>query len=150
MLRKYGKEWNKTKSSDITSVTDTRGIKRNDPKSIATAFANYFKDIPLKFVSKIPQANVNAYNDYLSNPNSKSMVIFDTDEYEIYNIINTLKSNKSPGPLQFSNHFIKLLNQHLFPILSHLVNRSFHEAIMPECLKIKCLIGAIVKSRIVQ
>ena len=63
------------------------------------------------------------------------MVLFDTDKYEIYNIINTLKSNKSPGPLQFSNHFIKLLNLHLSPILSHLVNRSFHEAIMPECLK---------------
>ena len=64
------------------------------------------------------------------------MILFDTDEYEIYNIINTLKSNKSPGPLQFSNHFIKLLNQNLSPIISHLVNRLFHEAIMPECLKI--------------
>ena len=63
------------------------------------------------------------------------MVLFDTDEYEIYNIINILKSNKSPGPLQFSNPFIRLLNQHHSPILSHLVNRSFHEAIMPECLK---------------
>ena len=72
----------------------------------------------------------------MSNPNSKSMVLFDTDEYEIYNIINKLKSNKSPGPLQFSNPFIKLLNQNLSPIISHLVNRSFDEAIMPECLKI--------------
>ena len=84
------------------------GIKHNDPKSISTAFANYFKDIPHKCVSKIPQGNENTYNDYLSNPNSKIMVLFDTDKYEIYNIINTLKSNKSPGPLQFSNHFIKL------------------------------------------
>ena len=129
-------EWHKTKSSNITSVTDTSGIKHNDPKSITTAFANYFKDIPHKCVSKISQGNENTYNDYLFNPNSKSMVLFDTDKYEIYNIINTLKSNKSPGPLQFSNHFIKLLNQNLSPRISHLVNRSFHEAIMPECLKI--------------
>ena len=62
------------------------------------------------------------------------MVLLDTDKYEIYNIINTLKVG--PGPLQFSNHFIELLNQQLSPILSNLVNRSFHEAIMPECLKI--------------
>ena len=48
----------------------------------------------------------------------------------------TLKSNKSPDPLQFLNHFKKLLNQHPSPILFHLENRSFHEAIMPECLKI--------------
>ena len=82
-------EWHKTKSSNITSVTDTSGIKHHDPKSIAAAFANYFKDIPHKCVSKIPQDNINAYNDYLSNPNSNSMVLFDTDEYEIYNIIDT-------------------------------------------------------------
>ena len=124
-------EWHKTNSSNITSLTDTSGIKHNDPKSIATAFANYFKDIPHNCVSKITQDNVNTYNDYLSNTNSKSMVLFDTDEYEICNTINILKSNKSPGPLQFSNHFIKLLNQNLSPIISHLVNRSFHEAIMP-------------------
>ena len=41
------------------------------------------------------------YNEYLSNPNSNSMVLFDTDEYEMYNIINTLKCNKSPGHFSF-------------------------------------------------
>ena len=48
----------------------------------------------------------------------------------------TLKSNKSPSPLQFSNHFIKLLNPHLSSSLPYLVNRSFHNANIPEYLKI--------------
>ena len=54
----------------------------------------------------------------------------------VYDIINTLKSNKSPGPLKFSNHFLKLLNSHISPLISSLINRSFDESLMPECLKI--------------
>ena len=64
------------------------------------------------------------------------MVFFDADDTEAYNIINSLKSNKSPGPLNFSNHFIKLLSSHLSPILCRLINRSYKESCMPSCLKI--------------
>ena len=61
------------------------------------------------------------------------MFLSDTDTAEVYDIINTLKSNKSPGPLKFSNHFLKLLNSLL---ISSLINRSFDESLMPEYLKI--------------
>ena len=64
------------------------------------------------------------------------MVLFDSDDAEVYTIINSLKSSKSPGPLNFLNHFIKLLSSHLSPILSKLINRSFKEACMPICLKV--------------
>ena len=64
------------------------------------------------------------------------MFLSDTDTAEVYDIINTLKSNKSPGPLKFSNHFLKLLNSHISPLISSLINRSFDESLMPECLKI--------------
>ena len=64
------------------------------------------------------------------------MFLSDTDTAEVYDIINTLKSNKSAGPLKFSNHFLKLLNSHISPLISSLINRSFDEPLMPECLKI--------------
>ena len=64
------------------------------------------------------------------------MFLSDTDTAEVYDIINTLKSNKSPGPLKFSNHFLKLLNSHISPLISSLINRSFDESHMPNCLKI--------------
>ena len=51
-------------------------------------------------------------------------------------VLDYLKSNKSPGPLNFSNHFIKLLSSHLSPILCRLINRSYKESCMPSCLKI--------------
>ena len=71
-----------------------------------------------------------------NNSNSSSMFLSDTDTAEVYDIINTLKSNKSPGPLKFSNHFLKLLNSHISPLISSLINRSFDESLMSECLKI--------------
>ena len=93
-----------------------------DPASIAQAFANYFKEIPQKSVSKIRKGSTKTdYTNYLRNSNCSSMVFFDA---EVYNIINSLKSNKSPGPLNFSNHFIKLLSSHLSPILCRLINRK--------------------------
>ena len=76
------------------------------------------------------------YSKYLHNPNSSSMFLSDTDTAEVYDIINTLKSNKNPGPLKFSNHFLKLLNSHISPLISSLINRSFDESHMPNCLKI--------------
>ena len=88
-------------------------------------------------MSKIPKGSVKTdYNTYLRNSNCSSMVFFDSDEDEVFNIINSLKSNKSPGPLNFSNYFIKLLGSHLSPIICKLINRSWKESCMPKCLKI--------------
>ena len=130
-------EWHKCKSNTIESVIDTKGSTITDSKSIACAFANYFKEIPHQRISKLPQNISNdSYSKYLHNSNSSSMFLSDTDTAEVYDIINTLKSNKSPGPLKFSNHFLKLLNSHISPLISSLINRSFDESLMPECLKI--------------
>ena len=130
-------EWHKRKSNTIESVIDTKGSTITDSKSIACAFANYFKEIPHQCISKLPQNISNdSYSKYLHNSNSSSMFLSDTDTAEVYDIINTLKSNKSPGPLKFSNHFLKLLNSHISPLIFSLINRSFDESLMPECLKI--------------
>ena len=130
-------EWHKSKSNTIESVIDTKGSTITDSKSIACAFANYFKEIPHQCISKLPQNISNdSYSKYLYNSNSSSMFLSDTDTAEVYDIINTLKSNKSPGPLKFSNHFLKLLNSHISPLISSLINRLFDESLMPECLKI--------------
>ena len=130
-------EWKRSNSNSIASITDNYGQTVTDPASIAQAFANYFKEISQKSVSKIHKGSTKTdYTNYLRNSNCSSMVFFDADDTEVYNIINSLKSNKSPGPLNFSNHFIKLLSSHLSPILCRLINRSYKESCMPSCLKI--------------
>ena len=48
-------EWHKCKSNTIESVIDTKGSTITDSKSIACAFANYFKEIPHQCISKLPQ-----------------------------------------------------------------------------------------------
>ena len=47
-------EWHKCKSNTIESVIDTKGSTITDSKSIACAFANYFKEIPHQCISKAP------------------------------------------------------------------------------------------------
>ena len=76
------------------------------------------------------------YTTYPRNSYCSSMFFFDINDAEVFNIINSLKSKKSPGPLNFSNHFIKLLSSHLSPIICILINRPFKESCMPSCLKI--------------
>ena len=130
-------EWKRSNSNSIASITDNYGQTVTDPASIAQAFANHFKEIPQNSVSKIRKGSTKTdYTNYLKNSNCSSMVFFDADDTEVYNIINSLKSNKSPGPLNFSNHLIKLLSSHLSPILCRLINRSYKESCMPSCLKI--------------
>ena len=130
-------DWRKSKSSAINSVKDTNGNTITNPKLMAESFAKYFNNIPHKCVSKIPKGlGRPSPRKYLPASNSSSMVLLDTDSTEIYNIISGLNINKSPGPLQFSNYFIKILNDSLAPILSSLINRSFKESSMPGCLKV--------------
>ena len=126
--------WERSNTNNIASITDNCGQTVTDPTAIAQAFADYFKEIPRKSMSKIRKESTKTdYTTYLRNSNCSSMVFFDP---EVFNIINSLKSNKSPGLLNFSNHFIKLLSSHLSPILCILINRSFKESCMPSCLKI--------------
>ena len=129
--------WKRSNTNNIASITDNCGQTVTDPTAIAQAFADYFKEIPQKSVSKIrKESTITDYTTYLRNSNCSSMVFFDIDDAEVFNIINSLKNNKSPGPLNFSNHFIKLLSSHLSPIICILINRSFKESVMPSCLKI--------------
>ena len=130
-------EWHKMKNSSINSVTDTEGNLLTDSSKISQSFADYFKHIPAKTVRKIPKGlGRPSFHSYLSGTHCHSMALFDTTPVEMINLLNGLKSNSSPGPLSFSNNFIKLLSPILAPILAHLVNRSFSESIMPDCLKI--------------
>ena len=107
-------EWHKTKNSAISSVTDTSGNVLTCPRDISQSFADYFKHIPHKCVSKIPKGlGKPKYDSYLSDNYSNCMVMYPTDPTEVYNIINTLKQHSSPGPLTIPNTFIKLLSPKL-------------------------------------
>ena len=74
-------EWKRSNSNSIASITDNYGQTVTDPASIAQAFANYFKEIPQKSVSKIRKGSTKTdYTNYLRNSNCSSMVFFDADD----------------------------------------------------------------------
>ena len=46
-------EWKRSNTNNIASITDNCGQTVTDPTAIAQSFADYFKEIPHKSVSKI-------------------------------------------------------------------------------------------------
>ena len=131
-------EWHKCKINTIESVIDTKGSTITDSKSIACAFANYIKEIPHQCISKLPQNISNdSYSKYFTQTLTPPVCFYLIPILRKYMILLILSNQiKSPGPLKFSNHFLKLLNSHISPLISSLINRSFDESLMPECLKI--------------
>ena len=103
-------EWKRSNTNNIASITDKYGQTVTSPTAVAQVFADYFKEIPHKSVSEIRKESTKTdYTTYLRNSNCSSMFFFDIDDAEVYNIINSLKCNKSPCSLKFSNHFKNFL-----------------------------------------
>ena len=68
-------EWKRSNTNNIASITDNCGQTVTDPTAIAQAFADFFKEIPQKSVSKIrKESTITDYTTYLRNSNCSSMV----------------------------------------------------------------------------
>ena len=66
----------------------------------------------------------------------KSFVWFEIYEKEISDIIKSLNPNKANGAENISVKMLKLLNSHIAPIISKLINLAFEESVYPSCLKL--------------
>ena len=58
-----------------------------------------------------------------------------TDPMEILQIINYLKSKKTPGPDRISTHLLKEIGPEIFTVLSMAVKKSISSVIVPSCPK---------------
>ena len=127
----------KKKKSFPNSVTDTSGETLSNPVNIANSFAQYFESIPGKTKKKIPKCKKH-YLYYLhKQPRIDNyLTLHHASPEEIYKHILQLKDMSSPGPIDVSNVFLKLIAGPLTPILLYLINCSMSIGYMPECLKI--------------
>lgn len=127
----------KRKPSMPETVYDSSHIPVNDPQEMANKFAEHFASVPCKARSKI-KASKTHYLDYMEKiPVCQNYLILHNASIEdIYNLLNSLKSNSSPGPLQIPNYFIKKIAHKLAPPLTNAINKSLEYGYVPKILKI--------------
>lgn len=74
-----------------------------------------------------------------------SFVLLDTDPQEVKNTLMSIDSNSSQGCDNIPTKFLKLSQNILVPIISHLVNLCFSSGIFPRALK-KSIVTPVYKS----
>jgi hypothetical protein len=74
-----------------------------------------------------------------------SFVLVDTDPQEIANIIDSLKSDSSPGHDRIPSKFFKYCRNDVAPVVSHLANLCFAQGVFPTELK-RSLVTPVHKS----
>ena len=127
----------KRKPSMPETIYDSSNSPVNDPQDIASKFAEHFSSVPNKARGKIKPTKIH-YQDYLDKiPVCQNYLVLHSASIEdIYNLLNSLKSNSSPGPLQIPNYFIKMISHKLAPPLTCAINKSLEFGYVPEILKI--------------
>ena len=103
-----------------------------DNLQIANRFNNYFLNIGKNLSKTIPNTHEN-YTAFMKTPNFQSIVIAETNESEVFNVINKFK-NTSPGWDDLAANIIKQSSEYLVQPLVKLLNLSLSQGIVPtEC-----------------
>ena len=127
----------KKKKSFPNSVINTTGDTLDNPQKIANSFADYFESIPGKNKKKVPHSKKH-FLDYLhKQPRVDNyLALHHASTEEVYKHMVQLKDRSSPGPIDISNTFIKLIAAPLSHILTYIINCSMTTGYVPECFKI--------------
>ena len=105
------------------SVYDACNNPITNPQEIANKFVEHFENVPNKSRSKVKSSKKH-YLDYMDKvPVCKKnyTVLHNASIEDIYSLI---KSNRSPGPLQIPNYFLKMISHKLAPPLTNAINKS--------------------------
>lgn len=127
---------NKNTYDKITEL-NINGTLINDESDIANKMNEYFVNIGPDLAKKIPKADGH-YRDYLQTEKrpSKSLFFRPTDCNEIINIVNNLKTNKSPGFDGITAKTLKPVINLIAPPLSEIFNMSMETGVFPQSMKI--------------
>ena len=128
----------KTKKSGKTKVKDSKGNLICSDKKVAEEFNDYFSKIASTIKAQISARMVfdpGGYQEFLSDPCQNSLFIRPTNQYEVFNIINSFK-NKSTLDTKIES--LKIANncQNFAEMLSKIINNSFEQGIFPDSLKL--------------
>ena len=111
-------------------------IDHYDANSITNEFGKYFSTVGKKFADSIPKPTKPS-NAFIKKIllNDKSMLLYETTEKEIGNLINNLENKSSSGFDNISNIILKKLKDSIVPPLTKIVNLSLTTGIFPEKMK---------------
>ena len=110
----------KNKNSSVPLNIIVNGSTEKDPEVISIAFNTYFGTIAAKTKAKIPKINKD-FNDYLTNPNDKSIFLRPTNAKEIHDLILALNDTKAVGPGSIPTRLLKIVAPTISDLLCQII-----------------------------
>ena len=110
------------------------GVNITDGYEIATKFNEFFVNIGPDLASKIDDTGTNPIT-FLKGTFDNSMFLTPCSDIEVTEIINSLKLS-TPGYDQITAKVLKVAQDIVSPLLSHVINNSLSSGIFPKELKI--------------
>ena len=95
---------------------------------------DFFVNIGPKLAQSIPPSD-NHFSTFLANPNPKSIFFAPTLETEIMDIVNNLKTQKSPGHDGITNKLLKHVIMEIVTPITHIFNLSITCGVVPSQMK---------------
>ena len=132
-----------SKSNSIDKLV-IDGVTIQNDKDIANALNNYFSNIGNELSKQVPDVST-TFKDYMPDPIEKSVYLKPTNEAELGKEIGKLKTNKSVLDI-FNLNIIKSVKDQLIPGLVIVFNKSIHEGIFHDILKIAKIIPIFKKN----
>ena len=120
------------------------GSQINDLQKIASAFNQYFANVPKQVDKKIP-GTMKSPMDYLTNRIGNSFLLKPTNPSEIEAVILSFKNNKSVGLYSIPVKLLKIPVKPVSNSFSEIVNASFGTGVYPTELKIAKVVALFKK-----
>ena len=134
----------KKSSTSIPSMIEIDNVKLINSNLIANAFNNYFSNVGSNVANNIPRVNA-TFHQYLSRPVARSFQLSPTTAFEIEDEISKFIDSKAAGPSSIPTNLLKMLKTILSTPLANLFNCSFLSGVVPDKLKLACVIPVYKK-----
>lgn len=107
--------------------------RESDVDKIVNSFNRYFTNLPVNLRQKFEDTNFTSFSIELQYP---TMFIRPASETEIFNVIMELKQSNSFGVDYISSKMLKVVVNYVVKPLTFLINRSLHDGVFPNNLKL--------------
>ena len=122
---------------DINDEIIVNGVKANDQKVIANAFADYYSKVGKSLAEHIEKkGNIKDPMIFMKNRVSQNCFLFPTNKIEIEKMISNLKVKDSKGYDGISNRILKKIYVGIIDALVIIFNKSLQEGIFPNNMKL--------------
>jgi hypothetical protein len=140
---------NSNVKNKIDKIVDDCGREITSCSDISNCFNEYFCSVGSNLFKKIPVISKH-FSEYLNKPVTKSIYVEDVTAHEVFNLIKSLKSNKSSGPDGLNCGLLKENAYLLCGPLSYMYNLSLISGIVPDKFKIAKVVPIFKKGSTTQ